>query len=497
MGSPDLIAPEGTRAGAASGPVPHRTRRRPRSNRRTVAVLAVIALVFGGMVLNFGVTAPALTRPQGPENTPLLGCGSASIGCDNADSATVASAITPDLTVTSSNTTNFAGSPTPFQAALPFGFTATGYTWWWGDGSVSTTSTGTTSHTYSSAGVYLVYAQATDSSGLLHDNLRAILRHVEVSSATGDALGNYPEVAGAIVANSSTNVNATATIPAGGAVTVENWIASGPSNPDWSLGTPDYFLSANAGPYATPSSSILNSSGIDGVTVSFSPTTPNGSYALSFSAPSLGKVNGTSATVWANFTFTVFVSSGAVTPLPSIPTSPHPGSLAVYYQSTFSTWDSQLVYDSIDGGILQNVVQSLLFRNVSHDGSSPQDLVPDLATCVPGSVQCFDLYGNYLEDAQGDYTFGTEPQRDLLQSDDRRSRDGVPQRRSVLDHSGLPPFEFSYGNPGLQRRVRPVPVSTSGTFLLVESIKPELGRRGSLSVQQHTGEHPLRNRGEQ
>jgi hypothetical protein len=377
-----------------------------RRSRRAGAGLAVVLVSFVCLLM-IGSGAGSFSQgfaSAGPSGRTLCqgNCAATALGPSP-------SGIVSDLTVTASSATSFAGSSILFQAALPTGLTATGFTWWWGNGNVTSTTTGSVSYTYPGAGDYLVYVQATDSAGAVHDNLHGLLYHTVLPSATGDDLGNYAELAGSITANTTANVNATGAIAPGGFLSVETWITSTPSNPGWSLGTPHYAVSANGQSYATLSTGVLNATGINGVSVSFASDTPNGSYSLEFSLSSTGPENGTTATVWANFTYTTFVELGAQVPASPLPTSPHPGTVDEYTAVNFYSWDPALSYNTYDVAVLQNVFQTLIFRNVSQDGSVPQDFVPDLAMCVPGSALCQSLYGSSLIDGQGDYTFVLNP----------------------------------------------------------------------------------------
>ena len=384
-------------------------RRGTTSGRLGIVVCIVVATLALTSAISF-VSHSGVSRPL-PSRRPsgLAGlCGSRGVTCPDALGAAAPSATVSDLTVTSTASTSFTGNATAFQATLPAGVTATGYAWWWGNGNVSSTSGDSTSYAYPVAGIYLVYVQAVDSSGGVHDNLHNLLRRTVLASATNDVLGNYPGVAGSLVANTSTNVNATGAIAPGGFVTVENWIAGSPSDPQWTPSTPSYSVDPAVRPYTTLSASIVNVTGINGVTAAFAANTPNGSYWLEFSVPSSGPTGSGAGTVWANFSFTVFVENGSGVVAVSLPTSPHRGSLDVYAATSPYTLDPVLVYETA-GSVDQNFLQTLILRNVSQDGSSPQDFVPNLATCVPGSALCQLLYGQSLVTSSGNFTFVLNP----------------------------------------------------------------------------------------
>ncbi len=319
------------------------------------------------------------------------------------------STVAGPLGVSSSNSTNFAGSPTPYSVSSPSGVDLKSVSWSFGDGTESQGSGLSADHTYQNPGIYLVYANASSTNGSSYSNVKSLLRHSDVASAINDSLGNLASVAGEIVGNTTSNVNASAVVSQGGSVSVSNWIERGPTNPEWTLGTPTYSIQPTAG--VSFSGSLINLSGLNGVTVGFSPRATNGSYALTFSVPSSSDVQGSVETVWSNFTFTVFVGEGAGVSTPAVPVSPHSGTLVVYSNGSYVTEDPQVSYDGPDFGLLQNVYQSLLFPNVTQPGPDPDDYVPDLATCVPETQLCSTLYGSYAAGFETDdsYTFVLNP----------------------------------------------------------------------------------------
>ncbi len=385
-----------------------RNRESVASRGRQSALLAclVVALAL--------ISAPAVAA--GP-STGTAGIASASspvspvycVGCTPLAPQPLAAAGISDVTLSTPNATTYAGSPVTFTATLPGSQVGAGFTWYWGDGNVSTTSTGYATYTYPTPGDYLVFVEVTNSTGAELTDAATLFQETVLPSEVGDELGNYAQLAGSIVANSTANANATGVISPGGFVTVENWITGAPSNPQWTLESPAYRLSPNAGPYATLSSSLVNATGINGVTVSFASNTPNGSYALQFSLPLVSQAGSSSLTVWSNFTFTVFVEPTASVLATTTPASGTPGTIVEYTSLEFSSWDPQLSYWGPDIALMQNVYQTLVFRNVSQDGSSPSDYVPDLATCVPGSSLCTTLYGTSLISGTGNYTFVLNP----------------------------------------------------------------------------------------
>ena len=73
---------------------------------------------------------------------------------------------------------------------------------------------------------------------------------------------------------------------------------------------------------------------------------------------------------------------------------PHPGTLDVYEVAPggAKTEDPSVAYDTVSYEPVINVYQTL----VAYNGSSTTNFVPELATCVPGTVQCTALYGSSL-----------------------------------------------------------------------------------------------------
>ena len=370
-----------------------------RNHRRLQRTLALVVV---SVVLLSGATLELSSSSAGRSAASPVGESTCGGWCVPAGAAAGGGPLA-GLTVTASDPISYASASVSFQASLPTGVTATGFTWWWGNENTTATSGASASYAYPNPGTYLVYVQATASSGSVYDNHQALLSHAVLPSADGDVLGNLPDLSGSIIANTTTNTNATGAIAPGGFVTVENWVVLEPSNPQWMAGSPGYSVTPAATPYTTLSASISNVTGISGVSLSFASDTPNGSYPLTFAYPLTGPENGVTSTVWANYTFTIFVEPGDFVPATSLPASPHAGEIVEYTAVPFITWDP-LEYDSYDVALLQNVYQTLFFHNVSQDGSNPQDYVPDLATCVPGSALCDELYGSSMETAQGNYT---------------------------------------------------------------------------------------------
>ncbi len=315
------------------------------------------------------------------------------------------------LTVAASNATTLAGLAVNFTATV-VGVTLTQVEWWWGDGSTSTEASNSASHVYQDPGIYLVYAEGTNASVGTFDNLGSLLRFAVLDSYENDALGNQTQVQGSVLANDSSVDGAQAVLPPGGWLQVSNWVTNLPNNPQWTLESPQYRLGPSAAGYANLSTILAPGENLSGATVSWSNTTPEGSYTLNFSVPAMNSDVAPVAETWTNFTFTVFVATGGAAPVSPLPTSPHNGTLEVYdfeaVSSSQMTLDPALADDPTDGPILQNFYQTLIVYNGSLAGPQPSDFVPDLATCVPGSAQCVSLYNSTLV-AGDNWTFVIDP----------------------------------------------------------------------------------------
>jgi YVTN family beta-propeller protein len=379
---------------------------------------STLTIVDGSTNQLVGTIPAGLSSGWCPGNGVAFDVGADSLYVSNDGQDTVSViALTPpvlhDLTVAASNVTNLAGFSTTFttSGAPP---SVSSYTWEWGDGTSQTSPGNVQTHAYASPGIYLVYVTATDSSGNLYDNLNALLRFPVSSSYLGDGLGNLAQLSGNVVANSTSSTNAQAVISPGSTVVVSNWISNAPTNPETTMGSPTYSLSATALNHAFLANSLTSTSGLSGVTVIFSSSAPAGSYILNFSVPTTTSGVGLAVSACSNFTFTILVAAGGSTTSTSGQKSPNPGTLNVYevgnltVQMYSSPLDPQVAYGGLPGALVMNVYQSLIRFNGSQAGPDPTDFVPDLATCVPGSMQCQQLYASTM--ISGDnWTFVINP----------------------------------------------------------------------------------------
>lgn len=369
--------------------------------RRVTTVASACALIFimviGGA--NLGGMFPVSGRQSTLHSTNGADASGSSAIPTISHASTISKQVLAlhDLKVTASNVTTLAGDPVEFTITPPNGVTISSYTWWWGDGSTSATSSTSTAHTYSSAGIYLIYAEGTDSLGSAHDNLGSLLPLAVLNGYTNDSLGNLVQIAGSVVANTTSDSNAIAVISPGGSLTLSNWITGNVTSPYWVLGQIGYVLSSNAGAYASLSKLATSEGGLNGVTVGFSPSTPTGSYDLTFSVVTQSRTGTPPSVRWSNFTYTMFVGVGAGALSPTPPVSNHPGIINDYTNAGPPvTSDPIIEYNVLDAQVDYNIYQTLITYNGTTAGPDPSDFVPDLATCVPGGNQCVSMYGSDL-----------------------------------------------------------------------------------------------------
>lgn len=377
-----------------------------RSSSRRRCVVAAL-LTAGLMVL---VSALPSDTDGGRPVQPLgSGADSAGAAAPHAASPAISPGAIHTLTVTASNVTTLQGDTVNFTAAAPSGVALVNYSWEFGDGTSASSTTATVSHTYSSAGRYLVYVQGPTVGGTVYDNLMALLPFSVQSSYNADVGGNLALLDGAVQENSTSNRSAQADIAPGGSVLVADWIDVGPSSPFWQETSPSYGLSTSALPYAILSTPVLTLSGIDAEAVSFSNATPFGSYELSFGETTTSTA-GAGGDATTDFVFTIFVATGAGVATGAAPVSPHPGTLDVYLTGANRqlSADPGTAYVTPEFTVDYNVYQTLVAYNGSQAGPDPSDFVPDLATCVPGP-DCQRMYGTSLISPNGDWTFVINP----------------------------------------------------------------------------------------
>ncbi len=135
-------------------------------------------------------------------------------------------------------------------------------------------------------------------------------------------------------------------------------------------------------------------------------------FGLSVLAPlgnaPLANVSGTSTAPTAASASTTGASSAASTPAstattttsstPAAGSGPHPGTLEIYEVAPGGapTVDPAVAYYTVDDEPISNVYETLISFNGTDTGPTPDNWVPEIATCVPGSPQCSAQTGQSL-----------------------------------------------------------------------------------------------------
>jgi len=279
------------------------------------------------------------------------------------------------------------GNSVPFTASLPAGEPTSTYTFNFGDGSKAvSTGSPTLSHSFHDIGTYLVYVTASVH-GVVHDNLYRLVQVQVTSSYSATTAGNVPGIVGSIVSNSTAHAGTpqvTAAIVPGQSVTVTASYTSAPTDPAFSVVLPKITSTGTlSGETATNASATA--------TATFPAP---GVYNITFQ----GGAKSTNTTVPVDYNWTVFV--GAVGAHPGVAgltnaKDPHPGTIIAYELvpgGAFSE-DPAIDYETAGAEAIFNVYQTLVAYNGTQTGPNPDDFVPQLATCVPGSPQCQRMYG--------------------------------------------------------------------------------------------------------
>jgi peptide/nickel transport system substrate-binding protein len=280
------------------------------------------------------------------------------------------------------------GQSVPITVSVPEA--SSGFQVLWGDGSNTSQTTATFTHSYSGLGSYVISAEA-NIKGVWHTGTGWLYPVNVGPSLQSQSSGEYPAVAATLANGATTNPWATGQ----GTFTVTGTYTAAPANPAF-----------------VPQTTSFTATG--GTQTASSPTTSGGSATYSFASAgvyqitmvgpiSTGGTGGLPATIYQNYTWTVYVAptgltagcgqcrtSGSVQAK-----SPHPGTITDYEVAPAgaTTTDPAIAYDTVSAEIVYNVYQTL----VTYNGSSTATFIPQLATCVPGSAQCTALYGNDLE----------------------------------------------------------------------------------------------------
>ncbi|MCI4360254.1 MAG: PKD domain-containing protein, partial [Thermoplasmata archaeon] len=291
------------------------------------------------------------------------------------------------------------GASVPFTVQLPPSESASSYTYLFGDGSAPLSSSqSTVNHNYSAPGVYLVEAQAKIN-GLVHDNIPALtLVTVTPSFGTGTA-GNLPGVSATILSNSTSpkgTAGVTAVLQTGQEVSVGASYTSSPTNPAFTPLAPKFNQTGGS----VQGSNLTTNSGTETLIYN----TP-GTYTITF----IASATTGNTTLFQNFTWSVFVApvgEHAGVAGTQLHVSPHPGTIINYELAPGGALseDPAIDYETVGAEPIYNVYQTLINYNGSLTGPTADSFVPQLATCVPGSIECQNLYGSPLVNGPN-YTF--------------------------------------------------------------------------------------------
>ena len=353
-------------------------------------IMIVVILVVGGVGyvgLNATKSSPVSNSSCAPSTAPA---------CEQASGA-------HDLTLNVPFKSVQEGNPVPFTAALPSGETATSYSFDFGDGATATQAGAAVSHTYSAPGTYIASVTG-DVKGATHDSYYSLVVITVSSSFASASAGNLPGVAGTIVSNGSSSSHPTAILQPGGSATFQGTYSSAPTNPLFVLSAP--WMKGPSGVTPTTNTST-NSSAKASFTFSSS-----GTWVVSF----VGTATSGSTVVHQFYNWSVFVAPSGLNAGASglsVLSSPHKGYLDVYELAPggSNSEDPAIDYETLGYEPIINVYQQLIAYNGSSTGPTYQSYVPEIATCVPGSVtganNCASLYGgDSLVSSDGNnYTF--------------------------------------------------------------------------------------------
>ncbi len=353
-----------------------------------VVIVVVLALLgVGTYAVMGGFSAPGNPKTCAPANSPI--CGS----FVNLHDVTL---LLPFKSVQQ-------GTSVPFTISLPAGESATSYSINFGDGQPATKSPNATiAHTFTTPGTFLVTADATVA-GQTHDNLGGLVQ-VQVTPSFSSVNGaSVPGVAGQILANSTEPTGGrgvSAVLQAGQYATFSGSYTSAPTNPAFLTAPPTFAVSGGV----TPVTTLGNSSGTAKVTFATA-----GTYTVTF----VGSAVSGNQTVFQNFTWTAIVTAAGVHAGIAgglTKPSPHPGEIINYelVPGGGLSEDPAIDYETAGAEPIMNVYQTLITYNGSLTGPTANNFVPVLATCVPGSPQCVQLYGDSLADGWN-YTFVIQP----------------------------------------------------------------------------------------
>lgn len=375
-----------------------------------IIMVVVIAIVGGGTYFAFsGVSTSSSSGPSGTHVGPT--------SCAPATSA-ICQGLSGGHDVFLSVLLKSAQATIPVQFTAQYGGTGkvSYYLYNFGDGSAVDNSTSSVVyHTYMTGGTFIASVQAkVVGQTQLHDNYQRLLVIPVNPSSSGSDVLELPKESTTLVANSSSTVSPTALLPGTTSwIKVNGTYTSAPTDPA-AVEIAPTLVTDSAG--TITSSTLTSGATYVQAEATFSTTGPHWVTLVGGAT-----VGGT--TYYQNYTWSVFVAPPGVSlgwvaagtgthSSTSTTKSLHPGTLDIYEYIPGGSYSEDPAYDYETAGYepIINVYQTLIAYNGSDTGSAPTDYVPELATCVPGSTLCTNLYGAQYSGIQGyNYTFVLNP----------------------------------------------------------------------------------------
>ncbi len=353
------------------------------------AIILVIVMVIAGAGTYF-----AFSGLSGQSSTKTVGgVPSTSTTCvppiNLPQCAKVNKTAIPGATIFAPVTSSSAGNPLTFSISTKAG-APTQVVFYPGDGSKVTSTSATITYTYTTPGLFYPSVLATAPNGNIYENYQSLVS-ISVTQSTLLTQESQPTLLGNVVGSN------TATIPSGGSLTLQGVIASPPASSAWTVVSTSWNTPSKNAITITPGAST--SSGSE-ASVSAVSGAPNGVYIVNFTATTQSG----SLSVYTNFTFTVGIGVNVLPPPGNPP--PNKGTINDFEEvpGGSNSEDPAVDYETAGTEVIYNTIQTLLAYNGSLAGTSLNDFVPDLATCVPGSTQCSTMYGSTLQSGDN-YTF--------------------------------------------------------------------------------------------
>jgi hypothetical protein len=363
--------------------------RRGLSSVVMVVILVVILVVAAGAGY-FGFASESPSKHVSTSCSPSNACASV---------ANDVSLFVPIQPGAGQTVSNIAANQSVPATVTPSGSeTVRTYTIAWGDGSTTQSSSPTMTHSYASAGLFVMAGSATDTGGVVHSGTAGLFPINVNLSFSSVAVGTYPSISTSF-SNGTTN-GYEPWVTVGATVSVGASYLGIPPTPGWTngpmsitAGTGVVQKTYSPGTSAASGTYTLTSVGIANITLHGSSVGPSGvSNAITYT--------------WAVYVAPASTPLGCKSCAPSKVASPHSNSIVAYEVAAGGavTLDPAGDYYSVGYEVALNVFQNLIGYNGTDVGPSAPNYVPEIATCVPGSSQCTSLYGNDL--VQGDnYTF--------------------------------------------------------------------------------------------